>query len=96
MNSKRAKALRKVARNAAKFSGAENNVVVAKVAYVEDEAKRKYAWEPIFDDKGELEMEEDGYTPKYKQVLVSRGPTILHPSCERSVYLEMKKSFRPR
>lgn len=92
MNAKKAKALRKVIRNAQQLN---QNGPVPEVAYLENEKRRKYI-EVIDKDKmSEYEREHPGepVIELKKKVQVAHGQFTVAPKSARGIYLRLKKKL---
>jgi hypothetical protein len=91
MNSKLCKALRKVARNTAALTAAENNVELKFCEYLENEQGRRFSYKPAYDDEGKQLYEDDGVTPKFEQFMLNPGTMTLNPVCVKALYRDLKK-----
>jgi hypothetical protein len=95
MNDKKAKALRKVARNSAMMIEKENKITVKKIEYIEKEEHRQFFNQLSVDKDGKLIVSDDGLdTPKVETRLLHTGTITLNPTCERALYKSLKKTMR--
>lgn len=90
MNAKKAKALRKMLRNAEKMAPPGTEAVPT-VAYYEMEKRRKYITVP--DDDELITLPDGSTTPAMKQVQIAVGQLVVAPKTTRGRYKLLKKKL---
>lgn len=100
MNAKKAKALRKLLRNAQNLNE-KNKQPVPQVAYYEMEKRRKYIEVPDPEHRGEVQSitsdfgsgVETKVGPVMKKIQVAPGQLVVAPKSIRGIYKRLKKKI---